>query len=241
VAEADQAAFVSDPQVKDAMADTISDVSGVPKEFITVSLSIGRRLSFYQAPRRLASSVLVSYLIRIPQSATTASSGQPVPSMADIENNLMVADVTTVTNAVNKNIAKTVTTTYTAVTVASIEVPVVKVVTKTSTTSTATAIAVQAGTTDPEVSNGAVLAGVLGGLAMFAIISGIGVFAYCYRRRAGEKNQIQNSPLVEPDAPDPAETNEVPSPDPANPAGPQDPPPIDIIFDTDEAESELVV
>jgi len=61
----DVAAFVKDPKVKQSFQVGIAEVVGVPASFVTVELSVERRLS---EGRRLAGTVTVNYVIAVPES-----------------------------------------------------------------------------------------------------------------------------------------------------------------------------
>jgi len=76
----DAAQFKDDTVAQNAVKDGIAHVAGVPASYITLTVSISRRLaskgmgSFSQRDRRLVGSVVVSYTITIPVGATMNAS-----------------------------------------------------------------------------------------------------------------------------------------------------------------------
>lgn len=73
---ANASAFISDPKAKQGIANSIAQTAGVPSQFVTVTLSIARRLrGVYDMDdeRRLSSGVKVDFSIDIPEGSTVSA------------------------------------------------------------------------------------------------------------------------------------------------------------------------
>jgi len=117
------AAFVNDPVAKEGVRDGLATTTGVPKQYITVNMRVGRRLS---AERFLqSSSVIVDYIILIPAAATNVP---PTVSGSSIATSLTTVAPTVFASRVTQSITQANGPTY-SVTVNPIQAPTVQTIT----------------------------------------------------------------------------------------------------------------
>jgi len=99
-------AFVSNPQVKVAIAKGIADTAGVPAQWVSVQLQLQtRRLGIGIRKLQGAGTVLVNYVITVPASAAGQNSSSSVSNvLSSLQNAQPAALTAAVTSALNEQV-----------------------------------------------------------------------------------------------------------------------------------------